>query len=107
MDVYIWRILHEFSCIIEFIKRFGGKDKMRGFAGLGILSHPSDEFNKFHNTEVGMQDSAYVFNSRSSHQNVKSLPYEWDIFIDVIAYLVHWWIIIFRFSDAMLYDKLW
>ena len=25
------RILHE-SCIMEFIKRIGGKDKMRGFA---------------------------------------------------------------------------
>ena len=26
------RILHECSCIIEFIKRVGEKDKMRGFS---------------------------------------------------------------------------
>ena len=45
----IQKILHEFSCIIKFIKRVGEKYKVPS-----ILSVFPNEFNKFNNTQ-GMQ----------------------------------------------------
>ena len=49
--------LHECSCFIEFIKRVGKRDKMRGLPR--ILSLFRNEFNNFNNTRVGMLDSIY------------------------------------------------
>ena len=43
-----WRILHECSCIIEFIKEVG--EKIRCEALPSILSSIPNEFNKFNNT---------------------------------------------------------
>ena len=50
-------ILHGCSCFIEFIKRVGKSDKMRGL--LSILSLFPSEFNKFNKTGVQMSDSIY------------------------------------------------
>ena len=44
----IKRVLHEYSCFIEFIKRVGEKDKRRGLPS--ILSLFPIEFNTFNNT---------------------------------------------------------
>ena len=44
----IYRILHECSCLIEFIKQMGKSDEMRGLPG--ILSLFRNEFNKFNNS---------------------------------------------------------
>ena len=57
------RILHECSCIIEFIKRVGEKDKMRGFAKHFIVF--PNEFNKFNNSGARMQDSIYHMTLKS------------------------------------------
>ena len=46
-----------YMCIIEFIKRVGEEDKMRGFAK-HLIVFPN-KFNKFHNTGAWMQDSIY------------------------------------------------
>ena len=43
-----YRISHECSCFIEFIKGVEETDKMRGLPG--ILSLFRNEFNKFNNT---------------------------------------------------------
>ena len=51
-------ILHKCSCIIEFIKWVGEKDKMQGFAKHLISVFPN-KFNKFNNTGARMQDSIY------------------------------------------------
>ena len=48
-------ILHERSCFIEFSKRVGEEDKMRGL--LSILSLFRNEFEKFNNTEARMLDN--------------------------------------------------
>ena len=42
---------------IEFIKRVGKRDKMRGLSS--ILSLFRNEFNKFNNTRARMLDSIY------------------------------------------------
>ena len=52
-----YRILHECSCFIEFIKRVGERDKMRGLSS--ILSLFRTEFDKFNNTKARMLDSIY------------------------------------------------
>ena len=41
----IQRILHECSCIIEFIKRVGEKDRMRGFTEHLISFFPTSLIN--------------------------------------------------------------
>ena len=51
------RILQEYSCIMEFIKQVGEKDKMQVFAE-HLTGFPC-EFNKFNNTVARMQDSIY------------------------------------------------
>ena len=43
--------------LIEFIKRVGERDKMRGLPN--ILSLFRNEFNKFNNTRARMLDSIY------------------------------------------------
>ena len=53
----IQRILHACSCFIEFIKRVGEKDQMRGLPS--ILSLFRNEFNKFNDTGARMLDSIY------------------------------------------------
>ena len=52
-----WRILHECSCFIAFIKLVGKRDQMRGL--WSILSLFRNEFNKFNNTWSGTLDSIY------------------------------------------------
>ena len=51
------RILHECSCFIEFIKRVGKSDWMRGLPS--ILSLFRNEFNKLNNTGARMSDFIY------------------------------------------------
>ena len=55
--MHINEALHECSRIIEFIKRVGESDKMRGLPY--ILSLLRNELIKFKNTEVRMLDSIY------------------------------------------------
>ena len=67
-----FKFLHE--CIIEFIKRVGEKDKMRGFVK-HLIGFPTTGFKKFINTGARMQDSIYhmthnVAFSFQMHQNV-------------------------------------
>ena len=51
---------------IEFIKRVGKRDKMRGLPS--ILSLIRNEFNKFNNTRARMLDSIYhMTNTLKSH----------------------------------------
>ena len=57
------RILHECSCIIEFIKRVGENDKTRGLAE-HLTSFPN-KLNKFNNTRARMQDSIYHMTLKS------------------------------------------
>ena len=49
--------------IIEFIKRVGENDKMRGFAK-HLIGFPN-KFNKFSNTGTRMQDSVYHMTLKS------------------------------------------
>ena len=58
------RILDECSCIIDFIKRVGKSDQMRGLPS--ILSLFRNEFNKFNNTGARMLD--FIF-----HKTLKLL----------------------------------
>ena len=44
---------------IEFIKRVGKSDKMRGLPSISILSLFRNELNKFSNTRARMLDSIY------------------------------------------------
>ena len=67
-----FKFLHEH--IIEFIKRVGEKDKMRGFVK-HLIGFPTTGFNKFNNTRARMQDSIYHMTLKSHflfqmHQNV-------------------------------------
>ena len=54
---FIQRILHEYSCIIEFLNELGKKVKCEALPS--ILSGFPNEFNKFNNTEARMQDYVY------------------------------------------------
>ena len=64
MSAYVsQRILHECSCIIEFIKRAG--EKIRCKALSSILSVFPNKFNKFNNTGARMQDSIYYITLKS------------------------------------------
>ena len=69
------RILHECSCMTEFIKRVGEKDKIRGFAQHISIGF-SQEFDKFNNyTGFYLSyDTKNTFYSRFSYPNVKIPP---------------------------------
>ena len=53
----IWRLLHECSCLFDFINELRKRDKMRGLSS--ILSLFCNEFNKLNNTGARMLDSIY------------------------------------------------
>ena len=57
LHVFYTEDLNELSCFIEFIKRVGERDKMRGLPS--ILSLFRNELNKFNNTRARMLDSIY------------------------------------------------
>ena len=69
-------VIHECSCIVEFIKQGGKEIKMCGL--LSSLSHFLNEFNKFNNTGAQILDSIYhmalkLMKSHFCCENVKIL----------------------------------
>ena len=70
MTVCLSEVKNECSCFIEFIKRAGERDKMRGLSS--ILSLFPNELNKFNKIGAQMQDSILSYETNKD----SILPYD-------------------------------